>query len=207
MRQKQKVIFMMVSLALVCFSSVESLAADKTWGVKIQAGGRFDNIRMCVATPAGVKGGPAVDFTLFADLEVAKDMVLTIDVPFFRPILFGVAFSMLQFEPDVTLNFIRATQGYTRWFFGPALGISLHYGPDYNSERSGAGRGPSFFALGPRIGAYVGLDFRSPQKTHNFQIGIRPYVIPMFSIGDSENHQGIVVGGMLEGRMGFDIVP
>jgi hypothetical protein len=57
---------------------------------------------------------------------------------------------------------------------GPTLGVSLHYGPDYESASSGDKRGPSFFAIGPTIGGYLGLDFKRPEKTFNFELGLTP---------------------------------
>jgi hypothetical protein len=63
------------------------------------------------------------------------------------------------------------------------LGVSLHYGPDYKSEASGVGRMPSFFAMGPIIGGYAGLNFkRSNGDQSRFQLGFSPYIIPLFGI-------------------------
>jgi len=181
-----------------------SLGADGViLGIKLRVGGRYDNVRMCVATPAGFKGGPAMDVSLFMDIGLTDRMSLGINLPVFRPILFGAAFRMLQFEPDVSLNFHHRVNDKLHLVAGPALGISLHYGPDYNSERSGDGRGSSFFALGPRLGAYVGLDFVRPGKDFNFQLGLSPYVAPLFSVGDADRQRGVVVGGTLDGQFRF----
>lgn len=174
------------------------------FGFKIRAGGRFDNVRMCVATPTGTKGGPAADISLFSEFDVGDNMSLHVDLPVFRPILFGLAFKMLQFEPSVTLRFRRATDGDTVLVAGPTLGVSLHYGPDYKSERAMDKRGPSFFALGPMIGGYFGLDFTRPNKTFNFELGLTPYVTPLLGVNDSENHKGVVIGGLLDGSFKFD---
>ena len=87
---------------------------------------------------------------------------------------------------------------------GPTLGISLHYGPDYASEVRGDNVGDSFFAMGPFVGGYVGVDFKRPSKTFNFELGLTPYVIPLFGVGDSEDHQGVVVGGLLDGLFKFN---
>jgi len=172
-------------------------------GPKIRVGGRFDNVRMCVATPAGTKGGPAADISLSTEFTLKDKVSLEVDLPVFRPILFGLAFDMLQFEPSLTLKFRRVGRGATDFVVGPTIGISLHYGPDYNSERSGAGRTDSFFALGPVIGGYIGLDFKRPNKKLNLQLGLTPYVTPLFSVNDDQDHRGVVVGGLLDLQLRF----
>jgi hypothetical protein len=172
-------------------------------GVKLRAGGRFDNVRMCVATPAGVKGGPAADISLSTEIGLKDTISLDIDLPVFRPILFGVAFKMLQFEPSVTLKFRKAGTGRIDLIVGPTLGLSLHYGPDYKSASSGDGRTSSFFAMGPIVGGYVGLDFKRPAEAFNFQLGLTPYVEPLFGVNDAQDHRGVVVGGLLDFQFRF----
>ena len=45
-----------------------SLTADNhdnsNFGIKVMAGGRYDDMRMCVGSDAGVKGGPIADVML-----------------------------------------------------------------------------------------------------------------------------------------------
>jgi len=173
------------------------------FGFKVSAGGRYDDIRMCVATPAGVKGGIAMDISFFTEIGLSDKMSLTVDIPVMRPILFAAAFKMLQFEPSVTLNFRKVSDGKVDFVAGPSLGVILHYGPDYNSEQSGEGRGSSFFAMGPRIGGYLGLDFKRPGEAFNFQLGISPYIAPLFGIKDPDNHKGVVAGGYIDGLFRF----
>ncbi len=172
-------------------------------GGRLSAGGRFDNVRKCVASPTGTRGGPAADISLLIELPLGPRLALGLNIPVFRPLLFGLAFEMLQLEPDVTLLFRRPASARVDWVFGPSLGLSLHYGPDYLSESSGPGRTASFFALGPMFGAYLGLDFRRPQRALNFQLGIRPYVTPLFAVSDPASHRGVVVGGLLEAQLRF----
>lgn len=194
-------------IALMSVSAVaeEKPAGNKAFviGPKIRAGGRFDNVRMCVASPAGAKGGPAADISLSTEIALKDTISLDIDLPIFRPVMFGLAFDMLQFEPSVTLKFRRIGSGRTDLVGGPTLGMSFHYGPDYNSESSGDGRTPSFFAMGPLIGGYIGLDFKRPAKKFNLQLGLTPYVEPLFGVNDPENHQGVVVGGLLDFQLRF----
>jgi hypothetical protein len=173
------------------------------FGIAIRAGGRFDNVRKCVASPTGTKGGPAADISVFADVPVGDHATVHVDLPLMRPILFGAAFKMLQFEPSVGLLFRKVTDGKVDVIAGPTLGVSLHYGPDYTSERSGAGRKPSFFAMGPQIGGYVGLDFKRPEERFNFQLGLSPFVTPLFGVNDPQDHRGIVAGGLLDALFRF----
>jgi hypothetical protein len=175
-----------------------------TFGIKIRAGGRHDDVRMCVATPAGSKLGPAMDVSFITEFGLSNDLVLSLNVPVLRPILFATRFNMLQFEPDVTLKFLVKEGERRELVAGPSLGVSLHYGPDFRSELDGDLRGPSFFALGPRVGAYVGVNFKRPGKSFGFQLGFSPYVTPLFSINDPESHQGRVVGGSLDALFHFN---
>jgi hypothetical protein len=174
------------------------------FGFKIRMGGRYDNVRKCVASKTGTKGGIAADISAFADFPVATGTAVHVDLPVMRPILFAAAFHMLQFEPTASLQFSDRSSNKTGWVAGPTLGVSLHYGPDYNSETSGPGRTPSFFAMGPIVGAYAGLDFRRPGETFNFQLGLSPYVTPLFGIRDPQNHRGVVIGGLLDGIFRFN---
>jgi hypothetical protein len=41
-------------------------------------------------------------------------------------------------------------------------------------------------------------------KTFNFELGLTPYVTPLFGVADSENHRGVVVGGLLDVLFKFD---
>jgi len=199
-----------VAIAIACVPSARAAGNDGASdaiviGIAVRAGGRFDNARKCVASPTGTRGGPAADISLFADFPVSDTAVVHVDLPLMRPILFGAAFEMLQFEPSVGLLFRKVTDGNVDVIAGPTLGLSLHYGPDYTSERSGSGRKPSFFAMGPIIGGYVGLDFKRPGEAFNFQLGLSPFVTPLFGVNDPEDHKGVVVGGLLDGLFRFSL--
>jgi hypothetical protein len=162
------------------------------YGFGLRAGGRYDNVRMCVATDAGVRGGPAADIAFLVDWPLWGTARLQLDVPVMRPVLFGAAFRMLQFEPTVALKLRRG-----RLVFGPSLGAILHYGPDFRSAADGAGRGPSFFALGPRFGGMVAIEWVRPGRWFDLQLGIHPYVSPLLPV-DQAHDAGVVVGGNLE---------
>jgi len=192
------------SLLPMAASAQENLSENTVYfGIKISAGGRYDDVRMCVATPAGTRIGPAMDVSFVTEWGLGENLVLSLNLPVLRPILFATAFDMLQFEPDVTLKFVRRQSDRIDLVAGPSLGISLHYGPDYRSESEGDLRGPSFFALGPRMGAYAGVDFKRPNGDFDFQLGFSPYVTPLFSINDPGSHEGLVVGGSLDALFRF----
>ncbi len=172
-------------------------------GAKLGAGGRYDDVRMCVATAAGTKGGPAVEGSLHVEVPLGRGYTLALDLPVLRPVIFAFAFDMIQFEPQASFLRRRGLGGRLDLVYGLSLGLTVHHGPDYTSERSGAGRGPSFTALGPRFGAYAGLDFLRPGRRTNFQLGLAPYVSPLYALEDPDRHQGVVVGGMLEAQLRF----
>lgn len=144
-----------------------------------------------------------MDISFFAQVDVGDEAHMVFNVPVVRPLLFWLGFDMLQFEPTVRLTFDASLGEDTDLILGPVLGLSMHYGPDYHSDSEGETRGPSFWALGPTVGGYFGVDFAQPGELFNFQLGITPYLSPLFSVNDDEDHQGIVVGGMLEGHFRF----
>ncbi|HMB01443.1 MAG TPA: hypothetical protein VKS21_10705, partial [Spirochaetota bacterium] len=78
-------------------------AGEKYIGINFLFGGRYDNLRMCVGSPAGVKGGPIADIGLDIKVSLDNQHDLVINLPIMRPILFGAAFKMLQYEPSVSL--------------------------------------------------------------------------------------------------------
>jgi len=165
----------------------------------MMVGGRYDNMRMCVATPAGVKGGPIADIALDTRFAIGDNAAAAISLPLMRPILFGIAFKMLQFEPEVTLEFARGASDRAQFVVGPGLGVSLHYGPDYRSDTSN--KGGSFFAAGPFVSCLLGV--QSPGKrVKQRALGVRAFYVPLFS-GASDLSPGTVLGGALEGRLQF----
>ena len=74
-------------------------------GCSFLAGIRYDDLRMCVATPAGVKGGPIADIMASIRFPIDDKSSVSFKIPVMRPVLFGAAFGMLQFEPEVTLEY------------------------------------------------------------------------------------------------------
>jgi len=180
----------------------DSLRNKTKFGVKFRLGGRYDDVRMCVASPAGATGGTAADISIFMEFNVSQKSVAHIDIPVFRPVLFGLAFEMLQFEPTATLKYKKHLSEKTNFKTGPMIGISLHYGPDYNSEQDNPTE--SFFAMGPIVGGYIGFEFKSPNKKRSIEIGITPYAEALFGINDSANHQGYVFGGLFDLAINFN---
>ena len=94
-------------------------------GLMVSAGGRYDDVRMCVATAAGVRGGLALDISFFVEVPVADRTSILVNVPVMRPILFGAAFDMLQFEPEARVLYRATTDGSTDFLVGPSLGLIL----------------------------------------------------------------------------------
>lgn len=185
---------------LLATSSI--LFADDTgriaMGLDVMVGGRYDDLRMCVASPAGVKGGPIADVQLTTRYWINDNTAVGLKFPVMRPILFGLAFKMLQFEPEFTFQY-RSTPEKDRTFvIEPSLGLSLHYGPDYNTPKD-AESPDRFFAAGPLVAALVGVGWKSDANL-NRVVGIKPFYIPLFS---KERETGTVLGATVEGHWDF----
>ncbi len=170
------------------------------FGVKVMFGGRYDNLRMCVASDAGIKGGIIADIMLLTRFPLNDDTKLSLEIPVMRPILFATAFKMLQFEPQVTLEFKNDLDNGIALIAGPGLGLSFHYGPDYLSDNED-NRGDSFFAMGPMLSGTIGFA-HSNEARREKRVGLRCFYIPLFSPND-ENNNGTVIGGVLEGYFDF----
>ena len=142
-RPKLTPVVAVLAAALFAPAAAPAQAADPdratVFGVRLRLGARHDDVRMCVATPAGVKGGFAADVSLFADLPIGDRASVDLNLPVVRPILFAAAFRMLQLEPEATLLFRGEASDGLDFVGGPSLGLSLHYGPDYNSSPSARG--------------------------------------------------------------------
>ena len=162
-----------------------------TIGFHILAGGRYDNVRMCVGSPAGVKGGPIMDVYLDIRLPLNDTDSLTLNIPVMRPILFGAAFNMLQFEPQVTYEHRIYRSDKPGFVIGAGLGIVFHYGPDYNS--SPENRGPSFFSMGPLLTGSAGILLEGKRGT--WIPGVKAFYSPIFSRDYATGH---IAGGGVE---------
>lgn len=184
------------ALAAVLFAlGAMSLSAEEgrkvTVGTHLLFGGRYDNVRMCVGSPAGVPGGPIGDLYFDIRFPTSPNGTLVLNIPVFRPILFAASFQMLQFEPQVTYEYLFTGSGGARPVLGGGLGIVLHYGPDYLS--SPTNRGPDFFAAGPLVS--VSFGFRFSGKSGSWTPGIKAFAAPLF--GDP-GYLGFTAGGALE---------
>jgi len=157
-------------------------------GTRFMAGGRYDNLRMCVATDAGVKGGPMADVQLSLKYAVSREYAVSFNLPVMRPLLFWTAFDMLQFEPEFTFEYMVPMNGGYSFTTGPGLGVSLHHGPDYESDLDN--RGEDFFAAGPYISYMCGIVLGSGSV-----LGVRAIYVPLFS---EERSGGTVLGAALE---------
>lgn len=177
---------------LLFVSSFAEEKGDMRFGVLVMVGGRYDNLRMCVASPKGVKGGMIADVMFTGSYALKDNLSLGINLPVMRPLLFAFAFKMLQFEPEFYLNVKVGENDKRAFIIAPSAGVSLHYGPDYNSDR--VNRSPSFFAAGPIVGCHLGMDLTHNGRNHNI-IGIKPFYAALFS---TDKRIGTVVGGVVE---------
>ena len=191
-----KIRIILISIIMSIFAG--NLLADNqnntTLGIKVMAGGRYDDMRMCVGSDAGVKGGPIADVMLLFKKNIKPNVDLAFELPVMRPILFGAAFKLLQFEPQVSMEFNKPISNKSSLILAPGVGISFHYGPDYRSDLDN--RGEDFFAVGPIVSGLIGYSFHS--KTAKKKIaGIRFFYIPLFS-SESSLSPGQVFGAVLE---------
>lgn len=168
-------------------------------GFNLMFGGRYDNMRMCVASPAGAKGGPVADIMFYVKVWTAENFAVGFKLPVMRPILFGAAFEMLQFEPEFTFDFNIPISDGRAFRTGFGVGGSFHYGPDYTSGREGVERTESFPAAGPFISALVGFSYLTKNDREQM-IGARFFYVPLFT----ENRGvGTVLGGAVEYQVDF----
>ncbi len=183
--------FALIILLLMIIPAVLSAQEFKpvSIGINVTAGGRYDNVRMCVAT-GGVPGGPIADIMLNTRFSPSNDFSFVLNFPVFRPILFAAAFSLLQFEPQLTFEFRTKISEKLYFVGGPGLGVSLNYGPDYHSSFNS--RGMPFFSAGPIVSSLFGLGFYSG-KTY-MVTGLRIFAIPLFS----DTLSGVVLGGAFD---------
>jgi hypothetical protein len=182
------------SLILVLISGTwaqDTVKKEFSYGILYMAGGRYDNVRMCVATGAGVKGGPIADIMFLTRYSFTEKSSVTFNLPVMRPLLFGLAFQMLQFEPEFVFQYRKILHDNKAILTGPGLGVSLNYGPDYKSDLKN--KGDSFFAAGPFISWQFGLEYNGNQRTR--VAGIRAFYVPLFA---KDHPDGTVLGGALE---------
>lgn len=173
----------------VCGQNSET--SKNSYGILFMAGGRYDDVRMCVASPAGEKVGAFADIMLITKRRLNENHSLTFNLPLMRPILFGLAFKMLQFEPEVTLEYKKLINQRIDLVTGPGIGVSFHYGPDYKSDQSNPGE--SFFAVGPFLSWQAGIAFKKEDVTKSVA-GLKAFYVPLFA---KDRTPGTVIGGAL----------
>ncbi len=166
-------------------------------GILFMAGGRYDNLRRCAATSAGTKGGPIADIMFISRYKLNENQTLSFNLPVMRPVLFGIAFKMLQFEPEFTLECKKSLNERIDLLTGPGLGVSFHYGPDYKSELRDLKN--SFFAIGPLFSWQAGFAFKKEGMIKS-SAGLKTFYVPLFA---KERSTGTVLGGALFYSMYF----
>jgi len=166
-----------------------------SFGIRILAGGRYDNVRMCVGSPAGVPGGPIGEVYFDIRVPVSDRGAVVINVPLFRPIMFAAAFDMLQLEPRVMYEHNFGNGTGPQPVVGGGLGVIFHHGPDYNSSQEN--RGESFFSVGPLFNGFAGFKMAET----NFPVGVNGFFSPLFT---ADRSTGVVAGGGLELQYNFE---
>lgn len=187
--KKYTILFFFMVLLSSAISAEEN--GQISFAIHILAGGRYDDVRMCVGSPAGIKGGPIMDAYFDIRYSINENSALILNIPIFRPILFGAAFQMLQFEPQLSYEYCFGQPGQPRFVVGAGLGLVFHYGPDYKS--SADNKGESFFAMGPLVSAFSGILLEG--NSGNWMPGLRLFYSPLFS---PDYKTGQVLGGGLE---------
>lgn len=167
-----------------------------TFGFLGMGGGRYDNVRMCAGSPAGIKGGPIGDIMFSMKYNINEKNKMVINIPVMRPILFAAAHEMLQFEPEAIYEMHKVIDNKKDFIHGPGVGISANYGPDYKSSTENPTE--SFFAVGPIVNYQVGLVFKA-KKDHT--IALKSFYTPLFSFDGHDN--GHVVGGVIQYSVHF----
>lgn len=160
-------------------------------GILLMFGGRYDNFRRCAATSQGTKGGPIADIMLLSKYKIDNNHSITFNLPVFRPILFGLAFKMLQFEPEFTYEYSKPLNERVDFITGPGLGISFNYGPDYKSKLKDLDA--SFFTIGPYFSWQNGFAFKREGVLKSFA-GVSTFYVPLFA---KDRNTGTVLGGAL----------
>ena len=188
----KKVIF----ICIMTLAGLGSLGADEAGrlsiGLSVAAGGRYDNVRMCIASPAGVPGGIALEpLALVMEYRINEQFGIGTYLPVARPLIFALNTQMLQFLPEIVFNIHIPVDEFSSIVIHPALGASLHWGPDYYSDQEN--RGPEFFAMGPRISVLGGVALKLSEQ-HEIILGLKPYAELLFS----DYLSGFVVGGELD---------
>lgn len=190
MKRTMLVLSILISLIQGVYGQ-NSETSKNTYGILFMAGGRYDDVRMCVASPAGVKGGTMADIMLITKHRLNENHSIAFNLPLMRPILFGIAFKMLQFEPEVTFEYNKLINEKIDLVTGPGIGISFHYGPDYQSDLDN--RGESFFAMGPFLSWQAGIAFKKEGAVKSVA-GLKAFYAPLFA---KDRTPGTVLGGAL----------
>ncbi len=185
-----KLLLILLILSVPTFLKATPSEGSINFGLLVMFGARHDNVRMCVASPAGKKTGPVGDIMLTIRYGLSDRAAIGADIPVMRPVLFGSAFNMLQFEPQLVFDLTIPSDNVV-FITSLTIGPSFHYGPDYKSDNQN--RSPSFFARGPNIGLRLGMGFGSDDLKNI--IAIRPFYTVLFS---SDYDNGSVIGGALE---------
>ncbi|HCT29611.1 MAG TPA: hypothetical protein DIW31_02505 [Bacteroidales bacterium] len=189
----KKIISLFLFLLTLSHFTYGQASTDKkaTHGILFMSGGRYDNFRRCAATSAGTKGGPIADIMYVTKYQLNNNHSISFNLPVFRPILFAIAFKMLQFEPEFTYQYNKAINDRIDFIAGPGAGISFHYGPDYKSKLRDLNN--SFFAIGPFLSLNTGIAFKREGMVKS-SVCLKAFYVPLFA---KDRTTGTVLGGAL----------
>jgi len=178
-------------LILALLFAMQSMAqpsdgpSDSRFGILFMAGGRYDNVRKCVASPVGTKGGPIADAMITYRIKLTGQKSIRFNIPVMRPLLFAVAFKALQFEPEMNLLYNSGNETGHHFFLSPGLGLSFNYITDYNNSADEQ----RFFSWGPIFSLQAGF----PLKKSNAQtFAVRAFYSPLLASSPGKN--GTVAG-------------
>ncbi|MDC7125541.1 MAG: hypothetical protein PQJ46_08230 [Spirochaetales bacterium] len=195
----KKLSLLLIFLLFMSFSVSAIEQGDFSIGVSFAAGGRYDNVRMCVASPAGFPGGFAMEPAgLVLEYGVTDNFGIGAYIPLGRPLIFALNTQMLQFLPELVFSIHVPITDTLDFVLHPALGASLHYGPDYLSDADN--RGEDFFAAGPRVSLLGGVEIKH-SSGQEFVFGLKPYFEYLFS----DYRSGYVIGGEFDFQYRYNI--
>jgi len=186
-------LFATLFLPIGMMSQTKHSAANRL-GLLAMAGGRYDDVRKCVASPVGTKGGPIADLMLTYTVPINQKKSLRLNLPVMRPLLFALAFKSLQFEPEIHLLSSTTNETGNRFQVIPGIGLSLNYINEYDNPADE----PRYFSMGPIFSIQTAL---SLNESSSRSLGLRVFYSPLFSAGDGRN--GTVAGLTLMYWMGI----
>jgi hypothetical protein len=159
-------------LGLIQADELRSTESPLDFGFHMSFGWKQDNLRITTSSSGLEKTGTTGEISLDTRYRLGSGCALNLNFPVGRPALFGVAFSILQLEPQLTVEFYKQLYKGLELVFGPSVGASFYYGPEHSTDIDELNSSDFFFASGPIMAGLVGLRFN---EFFENVIGFRPY--------------------------------